>query len=76
MVKIITGMSYKIPIIVFIVISVIMYFVSDTKEKDSNFIIKKSIAPGMVAAIIVTIYIKYKDRFTQNEKLMPGNYFD
>jgi len=53
-----------------------MYFVSDTKEKDTNFIIKKSVAPGMVAAIVATIYIKYKDRFISNEKLMPGNYFD
>ena len=38
--------------------------------------IKKSIAPGMVAAIVAAIYIKYKDRFISNEKLMPGNYFD
>ena len=69
-------MSYKIPIIVFIVISVIMYFVSDVSEKDTNFVIKKSIAPGMVAAIVAAIYIKYKDNFISNEKLMPGNYFD
>ena len=72
-------MDYKIPIIVFIVISVIMYFVSDTKEKDNkdtSFIIKKSVAPGMVAAIVAAIYVKYKDRFISNEKLMPGNYFD
>jgi hypothetical protein len=53
-----------------------MYFVSDVSEKDTNFVIKKSIAPGMVAAIVAAIYIKYKDNFISNEKLMPGNYFD
>ena len=69
---------YIIPIIVFITVSVIMYIVSNDKNKSKpQTIIIRNILPGIVVSLLVFVIIKYKDTSLFNhEPLMTGNYFD
>lgn len=68
-------MIYIIPIIVFLSISISIYILSNSKDKNepSNIFIR-NILPAIVLSILVFYFIKYKDHV--EEPMMFGNYFD
>ena len=67
---------YKVPLIVFIITCVIMYYVNNSQEKNNyKFITYKCIAPSIVVAATVFFILKYRDNI-DSEQLMTGNYFD
>ena len=64
-------MNIYLPIGVFFATSLALYFISsdpDKNKKPLNFII-----PGLVVAILVVLFLKYRP---VQEQLMEGNYFD
>jgi len=69
---------YIIPIIVFLIVSVSMYLVSNDKNKSKpSVIITRNILPGIVVSLLVFAIIKFKDsQLFVNEPLLGGNYFD
>uniref|UniRef100_A0A6C0I914 Uncharacterized protein n=1 Tax=viral metagenome TaxID=1070528 RepID=A0A6C0I914_9ZZZZ len=69
---------YIIPIIVFLLVSLSMYLVSNNKDKNKpDFILIRNVLPAMVISLLVFIVIKYRDsRIFNPEPLMEGNYFD
>jgi len=69
---------YIIPIIVFVIVSVSMYLVSNDKNKSKpSVIITRNILPGIVVSLLVFAIIKFKDsQLFVNEPLLGGNYFD
>ena len=69
---------YIIPIIVFLIVSVSMYLVSNDKNKSKpGVIITRNILPGIVVSLLVFAIIKFKDsQLFVNEPLLGGNYFD
>ena len=69
-------MDYKIPIIVFIITSLIVYFTSKKKENEKGNVIKKAVIISLATSISSVIFMKYKNRFIENEEIMSGNYFD
>ena len=69
---------YILPIIIFIIVSSVMYMISkDPKKNDIKNIIMRNVLPGMLISIIVFLIIKFKDaNLLNNEPMMDGNYFD
>jgi RsiW-degrading membrane proteinase PrsW (M82 family) len=69
---------YVIPIIVFIIVSLGMYFISNDKNKSKpKTILIRNILPGIVVSLLVFVIIKYKDSELFNpEPLMSGDYFE
>lgn len=64
-------------IIVFVMSSYIMYYMSDDPKKNKTSIIFiKNILPSIVIALLVFVILKFKSNADSNEKLMEGNYFD
>ena len=67
---------YILPIIIFAIVSSVMYMISkDPKKNDIKNIITRNVLPGMLISIIVFLIIKFKDNLN-NEPMMDGNYFD
>ena len=67
---------YILPIIIFAIVSSVMYMISkDPKKNDIKNIIMRNVLPGMLISIIVFLIIKFKDNLN-NEPMMDGNYFD
>ena len=70
---------YYIPIILFLVISLSMYFLEkdSTKKNKSKFIFIRVVLPAVTVALLSVIIIKYKDsQIFSNEPIMEGNYFE
>ena len=69
---------YIIPIIVFLIVSVSMYLISNDKEKSKpSVILTRNILPGIVVSLLIFAIIKFKDsQLFVNEPLLGGNYFD
>ena len=69
---------YILPIIIFAIVSSVMYMISkDPKKNDIKNIITRNVLPGMLISIIVFLIIKFKDaNLLNNEPMMDGNYFD
>ena len=69
---------YVLPILIFLIVSVSMYYISnDPKKTDMDVIFLRNILPGMMISLFVFVIIKYKDSELLNpEPLMYGNYFD
>ena len=69
---------YLVPIVVFLIVSLGMYFISNDKNKSKpKTIIVRNILPGIVVSLLVFVIIKYKDSDMFNpEPLMSGNYFE
>ena len=69
---------YILPIIIFAIVSGVMYMISkDPKKNDIKNIITRNVLPGMLISIIVFLIIKFKDaNLLNNEPMMDGNYFD
>jgi hypothetical protein len=70
---------YYIPVLAFIIIALIMYFLEEdsTKKNKTDFILIRVVLPAFTVALVSFVIIKYKDTglFSQ-EKMMQGNYFD
>ena len=69
---------YLLPIVVFVISSVLLYIIStDPKKKTLKNIIVRNMLPGLVLGVTVFCVIKLKDsNMFNNEPLMTGNYFD
>ena len=69
---------YILPIIIFVIVSGVMYMISkDPKKNDIKNIITRNVLPGMLISITVFLIIKFKDaNLLNNEPMMDGNYFD
>ena len=69
---------YIVPIVVFIIISLGMYIISNDKNKSKpKTVIIRNILPGIVVSLLIFVIIKYKDSEMFNpEPLMSGNYFE
>ena len=66
--------EYIIPAIIFIVLSGIMYLVSNDPEKNNvGNILLRNVLPGVVVSILVFFILKQS---TPVEELMTGGYFD
>ena len=64
-----------IPIVVFLTISIILYFLSNNKDKNKlDNIFNQNILPAIVVSVFVFYFIKNKDNI--EEPMMFGNYFD
>ena len=69
---------YIIPIVVFVVIAVVMYAISNDKEKNmpTNIVIR-NILPATVVSILVFVFMNYREKsIFSEEPIMSGNYFD
>ena len=67
---------YIIPLIFFVVVSILLYVISNSEDKNEfNTILLKNVLPAVVVAVLVFIIVKYRDSFTP-EPMMGGNYFD
>ena len=71
-------MLYVVPIVVFLIVSLGMYMISNDKNKSKpKTIIIRNVLPGIVVSLLVFVIIKYKDSELFNpEPLMSGNYFE
>ena len=69
---------YLIPVIVFIIMSLSLYLISNDKEKAKpKTVIIRNILPSIVLSLLIFVIIKYRDSSIFNpEPLMSGNYFD
>jgi RsiW-degrading membrane proteinase PrsW (M82 family) len=69
---------YIIPVLVFIVTSVLLYMVSNHKSKnETKQILIRNVLPGLVISLLVFVIIKYRDsQFFNPEPLQHGNFFD
>ena len=65
-------MLYIVPIIVFSIITGIMYKME--KEPKQHKI--KVVLPGVIVSIVLFLIIKFRDNLFNNEPMMNGNYFD
>jgi len=67
---------YLTPVIFFIITTIIMYFVSEEKEKNKlSNVFFKNMLPASVLSLLVFIIIKYRNT-SLLEPMMKGNYFD
>ena len=66
---------YIVPIIVFFIISLSLYFISNDKEKNKNVLLR-NVLPGVVVSVLVFVIIKYRETLFQGEPMMGGNYFE
>ena len=69
---------YGLPVLIFIVVSIVMYSISADENKN-NFgtIFKRNILPSLIIAILVFTIIKFKDAQAFNDEPMKmGNFFD
>jgi hypothetical protein len=71
-------LKYIIPVVISIIISLFMYFISaDEKKNSADKIIFRNIFPGIIVGLLVFVIIKYKDSNLFNqEQLMKGTFFD
>ena len=69
---------YIIPLIVFIITAVLMYFISKDEDKNSGKnVLLKNVLPASVIGLFVFTVLKFKDIQAFNpEPMMAGNYFD
>ena len=67
---------YVIPFVLFIVITLSLYFVSNDEDKKSAKKIMKTSLPGLIVAISAFLFIKYKDNIFDDEPIMNGEYFE
>ena len=68
---------YVAPVLIFIILSIIMYVVSDDPDKNKiGTICLRNLLPSLVVSILVFIIIKYKGVGPFDEPVMKGNYFD
>jgi len=68
---------YIIPVIVFLTISLSMYAISNSKEKNkTSNIFVRNILPAITVSILVFLIIKYRDNLFNSEPMMSGNYFE
>ena len=69
---------YFIPVLFFILTTVIMYLISEETEKNKlSNIFLRNMLPSFVLSISVFIIIKYRNTaLFNNEPMMKGNYFD
>jgi FtsH-binding integral membrane protein len=67
---------YVIPFVLFIVITLSLYFVSNDEDKKSAKKIMKTSLPGIIVAISAFLFIKYKDNIFDDEPIMNGEYFE
>jgi hypothetical protein len=65
-------LEYTIPIIVFLVVIGLIYKMKE-KEKDVN---TQALISGLVSGVVVFLFIKFSDKFSTNEPVMGGNYFE
>ena len=70
--------KYIIPVVISIIVSLFMYFISaDEKKNSPDKIIFRNVFPGIIVGLLVFIIIKYKDSNLFNqEPLMTGNFFE
>ncbi len=69
---------YVLPIVVFAVLSSILYFsLKESQRKGTKNILLKNILPSFTMALVVFMILKYKDsRMFVQEPMLGGNYFD
>jgi RsiW-degrading membrane proteinase PrsW (M82 family) len=69
---------YLLPLFIFIVSIITLYYISTDKEKSKpNKILLRNVLPSIVISLLVFVVIKYRDSELFNpEPLMGGNYFD
>ena len=69
---------YLLPLFVFIISSITLYYISTDKDKSKpNKILLRNVLPAVVISLLVFVLIKYRDAELFNpEPLMGGNYFD
>jgi hypothetical protein len=69
---------YIIPIIIFLIVSIGMYSVSNDKNKSKpETVLVRNILPAVVVSLLVFAVIKFKDsQLFIDEPLLGGNYFD
>ena len=69
---------YLIPLIVFVITSIVLYFISKQEDKDElGTVFLRNILPAALLSILVFVIIKFKDsQLFSPEPMMPGNYFD
>ncbi len=68
--------QYVVPIIVFVLISLGLYSISnDPKKSKAQNVLVRNVFPAVVVSVFVFVVIKYKDAF-ESEPMMYGNYFD
>jgi len=66
---------YVLPLVVFLIVSLVMYSLSKSKEKNkSSNILIRTILPAISISLLVFCFIKYRE--TTSEPMMGGNYFD
>ena len=69
---------YLLPVLVFVIIAVILYSLTEKKEDHSiSDTLIKNILPASLISILVFVIIKFKDSSAFNdERMMMGGYFD
>jgi hypothetical protein len=68
---------YIASIVVFVMSSYILYYISnDPKKNKTSVIFIRNILPSIVLALLVFVLLQIKSNFDNTEKLMEGNYFD
>jgi len=64
-----------IPGLTFLVLSVLLYIISNNENKNEmSVILTQNVLPSVVVSVMAFLIIKYRDNF--NEPVMKGNYFD
>jgi hypothetical protein len=64
-----------IPGLTFLVLSVLLYVISNNENKNEmSVILTQNVLPSVVVSVMAFLIIKYRDNF--NEPVMKGNYFD
>jgi RsiW-degrading membrane proteinase PrsW (M82 family) len=66
--------KYYIPVIVFAIIFLTMYFLEKDKEKRNtvSFILVRAFLPALTSAVVSFVVLS---KFNKKEALMEGNYF-
>ena len=69
---------YGLPILIFVVVSIIMYSISAVENKNKfSTIFLRNMLPSLIIAILVFTVIKFKDSQAFNDEPMKmGNFFD
>jgi len=67
---------YLTPVVFFVITTVIMYLISEEKEKNKlSNVFLRNMLPASVLSLLVFIIIKYHNT-SLLEPMMKGNYFD
>ena len=69
---------YIVPLIVFVIVSIILYMISnDAKKNKPENIVCRNVLPGIVVGLLVHVLVKYRETYSYTqEPIMRGNYFD